>query len=151
MDTSSLIMGGFFLAVFMVPILFVVVNQSKNRKNHEKQLRQTATKNNLKLDFTEVTFWATLGLDKTSKTLVFGDNQKENVNELVVIPIEQLKNVQLVTEEHKKNDIKYIAIKLIDNSGVKEIVFYNEKADTTADALVGLHLAKKWLGYIQKA
>jgi len=148
MDTSSLVLGTFFLTIFMVPLLFVVFNQSKDRKKHLKQLNKTASKNNLNLDETEVTFWATLGFDKTSKTLVFGDNQRKC--DLDVIAVKELKDVQLTTLEHTKNKIKYVAIKLIWNSRVKEIVFYNEKADTTADALVGLHLAKKWLGYIQK-
>lgn len=149
MDTSSILIGIFFLLLFMVPLVMVSLKQFNYQKKYQQKLKKFGQDNNLNFNLLEVNYWSFLGLDENEKKLVIGNiNQPEN---LEVIDISQMSHAQLVSPATNVADIKEIKIKLSGAFGVKQIDFYKEDEDISADAAIYLNTAKKWLGYIEKA
>jgi len=149
MDTSSILIGIFFLLLFMVPLVMVSLKQFNYQKKYQQKLKKFGQDNSLNFNLLEVNYWSFLGLDENKKKLVVGNiNQPEN---LEVIDIAQMSHAQLISPATKVADIKEIKIKLSGAFGVKHIDFYKEDEDISADAAIYLNTAKKWLGYIEKA
>ncbi|SHI85598.1 hypothetical protein SAMN04488096_105115 [Mesonia phycicola] len=149
MDTSSILIGIFFLLLFMVPLVMVSLKQFNYQKKYQQKLKKFGQDNNLNFNLLEVNYWSFLGLDENEKKLVIGNiNEPEN---LEVIDISQMSHAQLVSPATNVADIKEIKIKLSGAFGVKQIDFYKEDEDISADAAIYLNTAKKWLGYIEKA
>ncbi|MBW2961658.1 hypothetical protein [Mesonia aestuariivivens] len=149
MDTSSIIIGVFFLVLFMAPLIFIILKQKKFQHKYQQKLKEVAKTNSLNLTSTEINYWSFLGFDQVKKVLLLGDTyHPEHIEQL---SLSEIHHSQLIAPGKKTSEIKEIKVKLSGHFGVKEIVFYKDEDNISADAAVYLNTAKKWLGTIQKA
>ncbi|HIB36198.1 hypothetical protein [Mesonia sp.] len=149
MDTASVLIGIFFLLLFIFPLAWITLKQFNFQKKQEQKIKKFGRQNDLNFTNLEINYWSFLGLDELNKKLIFGEiDSSENIQQL---SIEEIQNSQVISNSDKVSEIKEIKIKLSGLFGVKEILFYKDEAHISADAAVYMHTAKKWLGYIQKA
>ena len=149
MDTASVLIGVFFLLLFIFPLGWITYKQFSFQKKYSHKIKNFGREHQINFDELEVNHWSFLGIDQNQKILAFGStNTPENIQSLSIPDIQHSK---IILDDEHISKTKDITIKLSGNFGVKEISFYKDEADITADAAVHLYTAKKWLSYIQKA
>lgn len=158
MENSSAIMGIALLALFVVPIIYMIVSQSTKEKKVNKRLHSLATEHNMKLDQIEITNSLLLGLDSTTKKFLVIDPTDHLKYEVI-----DLKNIgqSVVTKsghqqkigDKNKLALTHIGLELLKNNSkekVKEVIFYDEDDNDSLDADIQLFIANKWDGLIRK-
>ena len=149
MDTASILIGIFFLLLFLLPIGWITLKQFNFQNKYQQKIKSFGRKNDLNFNNLEINYWSFIAIDSQKKILAFGEiNAPEDIESL---SLSEIQNAQLVSNSNKTSEIKEIKIKLIGNFGVKEVLFFKDEEHISADAEVYLNTAKKWLSYIQKA
>ncbi len=147
MDTASTLIGLGLLALFMLPILFLIWQQNTKEKTRLKSLKEISSKNNLNTDTVEVSATLFLGLDsKLKKLLVI---EPTNNMQHRVLDLSEIKNTKVSTLQFAENNnyTKRISLDLSGNfQGKKltEIIFYDEDDNENNDASERLIVANKW-------
>jgi hypothetical protein len=152
MENSSAIMGIALLALFVGPIIYMIVRHSSKEKIVEKRLHSLATENNMKLDQIEITNSLLLGLDSNTKKFLIIDPSDHTKYEVI-----DLKNVgqsvvaksghQQKIGNKNKLALTHIGLELLKNNSkekVKEVIFYDEDDNDSLDADAQLFMANKW-------
>ncbi len=152
MENSSAIMGIVLLALFIGPVIYMIVSHSAKEKSIEKKLHKLATEHNMKLDQIEITNSLLLGLDSTTKKFLIIDPKDYTKYEVI-----DLKNVgqsvvaksgqQQKIGNQNKLALTHIGLELLKNNSkekVKEVVFYDEDDNDSLDADAQLFMANKW-------
>lgn len=158
MENASAIMGIALLALFVVPIIFMIINHSAKEKKVKKRLHSLAAENNMKLDQVEITNTLLLGLDSnTKKFLVIDpkDHSKYDVIDLKNVGQSVVAKVGHQTKIGNKNKLALtrIGLELLKNNSkekVKEVIFYDEDDNDSLDADAQLFKANKWDDLIRK-
>ncbi|TDN87352.1 hypothetical protein DET49_11242 [Salegentibacter sp. 24] len=146
MDIASTLIGLGLLAVFVLPILFLIWQQNIKEKKRRKSLKELSIKHNLNTDTVEVSANLLLGLDsKTRKLLVIEPN---NNMQHQVLDLSFIKNAKVSSHSFPGSPelIKRISLDLsenINNKKLTEIIFYDED-DNTGNASERLIAAQKW-------
>lgn len=159
MENASAIMGIALLALFVGPILFMIVNHSAKEKRTKKRLYSLAAENQMKLDQVEITNSLILGLDSNTKKFLVVDSKDQTKYEVI-----DLKNVgqsfiaksghQQKIGDKSKLALTRIGLELLKNNSkekMKEIVFYDEDDNDSMDADTQLFKATKWDNLIRKS
>lgn len=147
MDTASTLIGLGLLAVFVLPILFLIWQQNNKEKNRLKNLKKLSIQNNLTTDIVELSATLLLGLDSKAKKLLViepTNNMKHQVLDLSYI-----KNTTVSSHPFPDNAqlIKRISLDLSENRNNKkltEIIFYDEDDNANNNASERLIVAQKW-------
>jgi hypothetical protein len=147
MDTTSTLIGLGLLALFLLPILFLIWQQNTKEKNRLRSLKEISSKNNLNTDTVEVSATLLLGLDSKSKKLLV--IEPTNNMQHQVLDLSEIKNTKVSTLQFAENNnyIKRISLDLSWNfQGKKltEIIFYDEDDNENNDASERLIVANKW-------
>lgn len=158
MENASVIMGVALLALFVGPILYIIVNHSLKENRVKKRLNSLAAEHNMKLDQIEVTNSLLLGLDSNTKKFLVIDPKDHSKYELI-----DLKDVgkSLVSKSGHQQKIgnkttmalTHIGLELLKNNSkekLKEVVFYDEDDNDSMDADAQLFIANKWDNLIRK-
>jgi hypothetical protein len=158
MENASAIMGIALLALFVGPILLMIVNHSAKEKRTKKRLYSLAAENQMKLDQVEITNSLILGLDSNTKKFLVVDSKDQTKYEVI-----DLKNVgqsfvaksgqQQKIGDKSKLALTRIGLELLKNNSkekMKEIVFYDEDDNDSMDADTQLFQATKWDNLIRK-
>lgn len=147
MDTASTLMGLGLLAVFVLPILYLIWQQNNKEKNRLKKLKKISADNNLTTDTTEVSATLLLGLDSNAKKLLV----VEPINNMQhqVFDLQFIKDSKVSSQAFPNNSkiIKRVSLDLLGNGNDKkltEIVFYDEDDNENNDASERLVAAKRW-------
>ena len=159
MENASAIIGIALLALFVGPILFMIVNHSAKEKRTKKRLYSLAAENQMKLDQVEITNSLILGLDSNTKKFLVVDSKDQTKYEVI-----DLKNVgqsviaksghQQKIGDKSKLALTRIGLELLKNNSkekMKEIVFYDEDDNDSMDADTQLFKATKWDNLIRKS
>ena len=159
MENVSAIIGITLLALFVGPILFMIVNHSAKEKRTKKRLYSLAAENQMKLDQVEITNSLILGLDSNTKKFLVVDSKDQTKYEVI-----DLKNVgqsfiaksghQQKIGDKSKLALTRIGLELLKNNSkekMKEIVFYDEDDNDSMDADTQLFKATKWDNLIRKS
>ncbi len=147
MDTASTLIGLGLLAVFVLPILFLIWQQNTKEKNRLKNLKELSLKNNLNTDTVEISATLLLGLDsKARKLLVI---EPTNNMQHQVLDLSYIKNAKVSSQPFpdKPELIKKISLDLSENKNNKkltEIIFYDEDDNANNNASERLIAAQKW-------
>jgi hypothetical protein len=147
MDTASTLIGLGLLAVFVLPILYLIWQQNNNEKNSLKNLKKISTQNNLITDTVEVSGILLLGLDsKANKLLVI---EPTNNMQHRVLNLSKIKASKVSSQPFPDNQkiIKRVSLDLSDNSKqqkLTEIIFYDENDNENNNASERLIVANKW-------
>jgi|TARA_R100000789_G_C3013023_1_gene151804 hypothetical protein len=147
MDTVSTLIGLGLLAVFMLPILYLIWQQNNKEKNRLKNLKKISAENNLTTDTVEISANLLLGLDsKANKLLIIepANNMQHRVLDLTRIKNSKV-NSHPFPENHKL--IKSVSLDLIEDSRNQkptEIIFYDEDDNENNNASERLVAAQKW-------
>jgi len=158
MENSSAIMGIALLALFVVPIIYMILSQAAKEKKVNKLLHSLATKHNMKLDQIEITNSLLLGLDSTTKKFLVIDPTDHSKYDVI-----DLKNIgqsvvaksghQQKIGDKNKLALTHIGLELLKNNSkekVKEVIFYDEDDNDSLDADAQLFMANKWDNLIRK-
>lgn len=158
MENASAIMGIALLALFVGPIIFIIINHSAKEKKVKKRLYSLATENQMKLDQVEITNSLLLGLDSTAKKFLVldpTDHSKYDVIDLKNVGqsfVSKIGNQQKIGNKTKLA-LTRIGLELLKNNSkekMKEIVFYDEDDNDSLDAEAQLFKATKWDDLIKK-
>lgn len=147
MDTASTLIGLGLLAVFVLPVIFLIWQQNTKEKKRLKSLKEISSKNNLNTDTVEVSATLYLGLDSKSKKLLVVEptnNMQHQVLDLLKIKTTKVSTLQI--DENSKY-IKRISLDLsgnIKDRKLTEIIFYDEDDNENNDASERLIVANKW-------
>ncbi|WP_037318495.1 hypothetical protein [Salegentibacter sp. Hel_I_6] len=147
MDTASTLIGLGLLALFVLPILFLIWQQNSKEKIRLKSLKAISSNNNLLTDMVEVSATLFLGLDSKSKKLLVVEPTNNMQHQ--VLDLSEIKNTKVNTLKlnENSNSIKRISLDLSGKSEHKkltEIIFYDEDDNENNDASERLIVANKW-------
>jgi hypothetical protein len=125
MDTTSLIIGLFFVAIFIVPVWLIQRSQNKGKGILSKSFKQAASSNGLSISTSD--FWANaycIGFDEKNNKLLYlahkptGDNVVVvDLNTLEKCSIER-KTHQSGTGKHQETVTDHLVLKLIHNDAM---------------------------------
>lgn len=149
MDIASVILGIFFLLLFTLPLGWIIYKQYNAKKKFEKIIFQFGNQHHFNFTQIEVNHWSFIGLDRQKKALAIA--QKTAPDQIDLIDLNQLNLIQLIGDAEKTSTISEIKLKLSGNFEPKEIIFYKDEEDISADAAIQLNTAKTWLDFIKSA
>lgn len=147
MDTPSTLIGLGLLAIFVLPILFLIWQQNNKEKNRLNSLKKISVQNNLTTDTVEISTTLLLGLDsKAKKLLVIEPN---NNMQHKVLDLNKIKNSKVSSHLFPDNQkiIKRVSLDLSENNKsekITEIIFYDENENANNNASERLVVAQKW-------
>ena len=147
MDTVSTLIGLGLLAVFMMPILYLIWQQNNKEKNKLNKLKKISAENNLTTDTVEVSANLLLGLDsKANKLLII---EPANNMQHRVLDLNKIKDSKVNSHPFPENQklIKSVSLDLSEkNKDQKptEIIFYDEDDNENNNASERLIAAQKW-------
>ncbi len=154
MDKSSILIGTVLFALFMLPIIYIIIAQKAKEGNIRKKLNRIATDNNLLLDKFETYSHLSLGLDSKAKILLVYDSNQSAEPRL--IDLKKVSNITLSKTLHpgksRKERIIHLGLLIedVEKSGITEITFYDEDDYESTDADIRLNDARKWDELLKK-
>lgn len=145
MEVSTTLMGLLLLALFMGPILYIIIrNKSKEKKRLQEFLKIGAS-HQMQLDVYEIMKHTAIGLDsKTRQLLVMPIDAPAKAK---IISLEGYRHSEVKTEIKREDNYTYIQrvhIAITSGNKMDEIIFYDETVDNVMEAEVQLAVAKKW-------
>lgn len=145
MDTPSTIIGLVLLAIFVLPILYLIVQQNNKQKQGLKKLKNIGNKNNLHLEKTEVSSNLLLGLDSEAHKLLVVEPVNNMQHRVVDLRKVSKSTVNAVAFPNNQKLIKRVSLDLLNSTGKMDIVYYDDNDDTdNHNAAERLAVAKKW-------
>lgn len=145
MDIKVTLVGVIILLVVFLPIIYMIVIASGNTKKAKKQFIEISKSKGATPAVVEVLGNTILGLDNTSKTVMYAD--KKNIgNSYCNVDLSTLKNVLATTQRNNDKSLLYVGLELVGTSEKFEIPFYNDDSDEdlSRDAEVCYQDAKRW-------
>ena len=158
MEKASVLMGIGLLALFVGPILYMIVAHAAKEKRTLKLLNSLATQHQMKLDQIEVNNSLLLGLDSNSKKFLVIDPKDHSKYEVIDLKNVSQSLVSTSGHQHKignknKLALTHIGLDLLKKNSkekIKEVVFYDEDDNDSMDADAQLFIANKWDNLIRK-
>ena len=158
MDNSSVMIGLFLLALFILPIVYVLVKQNSKDRKQQGLIKKVAAENNLNLDKLESYGHLSLGLDNQTKKLLIVDFKEGFQHDIIDLKkVDQIKlSKKLLPDTYSKSKKERIihlslCIEMQNASKITEITFYDEDDELSNDADIRLHDARKWDDMLNKS
>lgn len=158
MDNSSVMIGLFLLALFILPIVYVLVKQNSKDRKQKGLIKKVAAENNLNLDKLESYGHLSLGLDNQTKKLLIADFKEGFQHDIIDLKkVDQIKlSKKLLPDTYSKSKKERIihlslCIEMQNASKITEITFYDEDDELSNDADIRLHDARKWDDMLNKS
>jgi len=147
MDTASTLMGLGLLAIFVMPVFYLIWQQNNKERNRLKSLKTLSAKNNINTDTFEISATLLLGLDSKSKKLLVVE--PANNMQHMVLDLSDIKHSKVTTSASTvdKNGLKRISLDLSgksQNRNHTEIIFFDEDDNENNNASERLLIANKW-------
>lgn len=158
MENASVIMGVALLAIFVGPIIYIILSHSLKEKKVKKRLNTLAAEHNMTLEQIEVTGSLLLGLDSTTKKFLVIDPKDHSKYEVIDLKIVGMSLVSKLGHQQQignksKLALTHIGLELLKRNSkekLKEVVFYDEDDNDSMDADAQLFIANKWDNLIRK-
>jgi len=146
MDTISLILGLGLLALFAIPIIYLILKSNAQTSKVRQQTYDFATQNKLKIDEFEQVGNTIIALDVSSKKIIFSKAGSEDQFE--IIDLTEYTAIQLQQELQAKNSekIQFLALNFAakQKQSPKSICFYDEAGSDIIAPEIRLQQARKW-------
>lgn len=147
MDTSSTLLGIGLLLVFIAPVGYLVINQSRREKAGKKFLFTIASRLNLQISQFLILDGLSLGLDdKQRKLLTLG---RSNMSNPEVIDLSECK-VHLIKKYHNDNptapidELREISLRVDCCDKATKLNFYRSGPDPVTEKSMRLQKALEW-------
>jgi hypothetical protein len=147
MDISSTLIGLGLLAVFVLPILYLIWQQNHKQKKGLKSLKDISTKNKLHTETVEISSTLMLGLDsKANKLLVVEpiNNMQHRVLDLNKIGTSSVNTMPFPDNRKLIKRVSLDLFSIQDKNSPMEIIFYDDDDNENHNAAERLAVAKKW-------
>lgn len=157
MDNSSLMIGLLLLALFVIPVVYVLVKQNSKERKQQGLIKKVAAENNLNLNRLESYGNLSLGLDSKAKKLLISDFKEGFQHDIIDLKkVDQIKlSKKLLPDTYsksKKEKIIHLSLCIeMSASQIKEITFYDEDDEQYNDADIKLNDARKWDDILNKS
>ncbi|TQI69439.1 hypothetical protein JM79_0317 [Gramella sp. Hel_I_59] len=146
MDTISLILGLGLLALFAIPIIYLILKSNAQTSKVKQRAYDFATQNKLKIDEFEQVGNTIIALDVSNKRIIFSKAGSENQFE--IIDLTQYATIQLQQDLQTKNSekIQFLALNFAAKQKhiPKSICFYDEAGNDIIAPEIRLQQARKW-------
>ncbi|MBE0663519.1 MAG: hypothetical protein IH597_13760 [Bacteroidales bacterium] len=136
MDTTSIIIGLFFVALFIVPIWLIQRSQNKSKGTLSKSFKQAASTQGLSISTSD--FWANMygiGVDEKSNKLLYLAHKPAG-EKVMVVDLNTLEKCSIERKTHQSGNGKHqetvtdrLDLKLIHNDAMHttyRLEFYEE-------------------------
>tara|TARA_R100000655_G_scaffold55292_1_gene93347 strand:- start:538 stop:1008 length:471 start_codon:yes stop_codon:yes gene_type:complete len=146
MDTISLILGLVLLALFAIPIIYLILKSNAQTSKVKQQAYDFATLNKLKIDEFEQVGTTIIALDVSNKKIIFSNAEGEDQFE--IIDLTQYATIQLQQDLQARNSekIQFLALNFAAKQmqSAKSICFYDEAGSDITAPEIRLQQARKW-------
>ena len=146
MDTISLILGLGLLALFAIPIIYLILKSNAQTSKVKQRAYDFATQNKLKIDEFEQVGTTIIALDVSNKKIIFSNAEIEDQYE--IIDLTQYATIQLQQDLQSRNSekIQFLALNFAakQKQSPKSICFYDEAGSDIIAPEIRLQQARKW-------
>lgn len=146
MDTISLILGLGLLALFAIPIIYLILKSNAQTSKVKQRAYDFATQNKLKIDEFEQVGTTIIALDVSNKKIIFSNAEGEDQFE--IIDLTQYATIQLQQDLQARNSekIQFLALNFAakQKQSPKSICFYDEAGSDIIAPEIRLQQARKW-------
>ena len=144
MGTTTTLIGILLLAIFVIPIGYIVVKQFSNKKQKLNLLQTQGKQYNCQFTDYEFVNGAILALD-TQKKVFLGVSQHQTKS--VVFPLSQVRKVQtLIEKQGEKGKIARIQLLFVTKDNQETIVsLYDAKKDNILQEKEYEHISHNWV------
>ena len=146
MDTISLILGLGLLALFAIPIIYLILKSNAQTSKVKQRAYDFATQNKLKIDEFEQVGTTIIALDVSNKKIIFSNAEGEDQFE--IIDLTQYATIQLQQDLQAGNSekIQFLALNFAarQKQSTKSICFYDEAGSDIIAPEIRLQQARKW-------
>ncbi|WP_299152551.1 hypothetical protein [uncultured Christiangramia sp.] len=146
MDTISLILGLGLLALFAIPIIYLILKSNAQTSKVKQRAYDFATQNKLKIDEFEQVGTTIIALDVSNKKIIFSNAEGEDQFE--IIDLTQYATIQLQQDLQARNSekIQFLALNFAakQKESPKSICFYDEAGSDIIAPEIRLQQARKW-------
>jgi hypothetical protein len=155
MDFETIIIGTILLAVFIVPVIYLMTKQKKKAGRAIRDLLVLGEQQQLRL--TKYDFWEpglAIGLDEGQRKLLYLQKQDEILKQ-TLIDLAEVKSCTVANMHHDANGnriIEEVALHIAfrdSKRAMQPLVFYNRQWNMLPN--VELRLAEKWSDSINTA
>jgi len=146
MDTISLILGLGLLALFAIPIIYLILKSNAQTSKVKQRAYDFATQNQLKIDEFEQVGNTIIALDVSNKKIIY--SKAESEDQFEIIDLTQYAAIQLQQELQTGNSekIQFLALNFAAKlkQSPKSICFYDEAGSDSIAPEIRLQQARKW-------
>lgn len=143
--------GLLLLLIFIGPIIYLLIKQKINHRNHLKVLKNLCDVNNILPDFNEISGDYLLGLDSRERKLIYlRSGEQENYK---LIDLNEYASCSVGSTKIPETGAANVWLKLNNKSQHQlpmEITFYDNDRDIHLDSDVQYVLAQKWQAIIRQ-
>ncbi|MCG2430567.1 hypothetical protein [Aequorivita xiaoshiensis] len=145
MEISASLIGLIILLLIAVPVGYMIVNASGLDRKVKKTIDSLSEKNGIRLDNVEILGNVVIGVDPNTKKMVYS-TKKNPVADFTIVNMEEVKACQVKSVKQTEKTLDWVGLEIINNTGNKEITFYNEYDDEelSTDPYISLQNAKRW-------
>ena len=145
MEISSSLIGVVILLLIAVPVGYMIMSAGGANKKVKKSVVQLSQSNGIQLKNIDVIGNLVIGVDAISKKLVYTTKMNPS-GDFKIINMEDVKDCRAKTIKQSDKTLDWVGLELVEKTGKKEIVFYDEHADDefSKDPFVCLQDAKRW-------
>lgn len=145
MDMKVTLVGVIILLVVFLPIVYMIYTATGSTKKAKKRFIEISKSKGVTPTVTEVLGNTILGLDSTSKTVLYADKKKIEQS-YRNFDLSALKSATATAQRHSDKSLLHVGLTLVSNSERFEIPFYNDDSDEdlSRDAEVCYQDAKRW-------
>lgn len=146
MDTISLILGLGLLALFAIPIIYLILKSNAQISKVKQRANDFATQNKLKIDEFEQVGTTIIALDVSNRKIIY--SKAESEDQFEIIDLTQYAAIQLQQELQTQNSekIQFLALNFAakQKQDPKSICFYDEAGSDIIAPEIRLQQARKW-------
>lgn len=151
MTAETTWIGLILLLIFIGPIIYLLVRQKINHRNHIKVLKNLCDVNNILPDFNEISGAYLIGLDSKERKLIYlRAGEQENYK---LIDLNEYASCKIGSTKISETEAENVWLKLNNKSQHQlpmEIIFYDNARDMHLDSDVQFVLAQKWQAIIRQ-
>lgn len=145
MDLSASLIGVIIVLLVVVPVGYMIISASGVDKKLKKSVVQLSQSNGIQLKNIDVIGNLVIGIDEVSKKLIYTSKMNPS-GDFKIVNMEDVKDCRAKTIKQNEKTLDWVGLELVETTGKKEIVFYDELADDefSKDPFVCLQDAKRW-------
>lgn len=145
MEISSSLIGVVILLLIAVPVGYMIISAGGVNKKVKKSVVQLSQNQGIQLKNIDIIGNLVIGVDEVSKKLVY-TSKKNPSGDYQIVDMVDVKDCRAKTVKQSDKTLDWVGLELIEKTGKKEIVFYDEYADDelSKDPFVCLQDAKRW-------